>query len=129
MFAEQPAGHVTTPIMPARPLCFGSLLSEEGYPACLVCMCDHECASTAANWWWKTHRYAYLAQPLIRVYARENHELRERVEAMEGIVAAARALEINGDGFMLAKAGTLARLRTALRTLGALAHALKEAGI
>lgn len=80
MLAEQPQGHVTTPIMPARPLCFGR--GKRDTPACSECRVSWWSECAMAHWGVMP---AALDAPLalIRVYARENRELRERVEALE----------------------------------------------
>lgn len=72
MLAEQPQGHVTTPIMPARPLCYGSVAD---YTPCILCSYYRYCAVMSIE--------LLCEIDALRVYARENHELRERVEALE----------------------------------------------
>lgn len=80
MLIEQPAGHVTTPIMPARPLCFGS--GKRDLPACEYCTYAWNITCKRSHIQMKPDSPDSL-RALLRVYARENHELRERVAAME----------------------------------------------
>ena len=92
MFAEQPAGHVTTPIMPARPLCFGRRKWMNVFAKGMPCGdCDRQwpCRLDGEDlraWCTQADRNASL----IRIYARENHDLRERVEALVRDAVAAR---------------------------------------
>lgn len=135
MLIEQPAGHVTTPIMPARPLCYGSK-NIHLYPACEVCTYPDACYVEAISLKYafslahkeKSLQYAWRA---LRFYARENHELRERVEALEWlreVEALARDKEWWTVRCVYCEyTDTVEDSRRELRAT--LAHARKEAGV
>lgn len=126
MLAEQPQGHVTTPIMPARLLCWGS--GQEKIPLCAVCvyrkmpkymrLSCHRARFVADRKLRETHMSA-----LRRVYARESCvaeavKLRKLVEALEWL----REVEqIHYAVFWTKEAKQEWRVT--------LAHASKEAGV
>lgn len=84
MLIEQPAGHVTTPIMPARPLCYGRVKAGCGRGELVPgCREEFECRGCLFEGSQLAPTGIEIARALTRVYARENHELRERVEALK----------------------------------------------
>lgn len=86
MLAEQLQGHVTTPIMPALPFCYGSntwkpdLVPSPHLP-CDCCLLDSATCLIIHREYTRELDGDCL-RAILRVYARENHELRERVEAL-----------------------------------------------
>lgn len=87
MLAEQPQGHATTPIIDALPFCYGSNTWKQGLVPSLHLPCDC-CLLDSATCLLIHREYrreldGECLRALLRVYARENHELHARVDALE----------------------------------------------
>lgn len=144
MLIEQPQGHITTPIMPARPLCFGGPCAI--LPACQCCVyATAECyvegvclrkrdprarlTATISGMWWAISDQEYdltMARDFVS-------ELRERVDALEWLVecvdVAAQAEYRWVHGNPKTDAESSWQYHAWATTKDYLAHARKEAGV